>query len=290
VCIGVSAVTARVRAVALTPLEMIVGDDGLPVTKVGPWTREKHERLVKYVDITRGVRRKFEKVETTYIELFCGPGRSIIEDNKEIIDGSPILAARTAKESYVPYTKIHIADFEPSYVEAVSIRLRDITRDVHAYIGSAEQTVDNIIPHLDPRGLHFAFLDPYKLDPLPFSVIEKFAAFRRMDRLIHVSVHDFQRNLRRYMRADNGPLDRFAPGWQRAVDFKSPDKAIRAAIFQHWLGLIRSLDMAASEGIELVSGSKNQPLYWLVLVARHDRAHEFWDKIRNVSDQGRLSL
>jgi hypothetical protein len=51
----------------------MVGDDGLPVTKVGAWTLEKHERLVKYVDITRGVRRRFVKTETTYVELFVAP-------------------------------------------------------------------------------------------------------------------------------------------------------------------------------------------------------------------------
>jgi three-Cys-motif partner protein len=124
---------------------------------------------------------------------------------------------------------------------------------------------------------------------LPFSVIEKLAKFEHMDMLIHVSIHDFQRNLRIYMEERGGPLDRFAPGWRDAVSGQDTDKAVRLKIFQHWLNLIRSLDMAASEG-ELVSGSNNQPLYWLVLVARHPRAHEFWGKIRNVSDQCRLDL
>ena len=111
-----------------------------------------------------------------------------------------------------------------------------------------------------------------------------------MDMLIHVSIQDWQRNLRRYMDENPGPLDRFAPGWRNAVNPEESDSNIRIAIFKHWLGLIRSLNMKASEGIELVTGSKNQPLYWLVLVARHNRAHEFWEKIRNISTQGRLPL
>ena len=102
--------------------DVLRGDDGLPVTKVGTWTQEKHERLVKYVDITQGVRGMFARTETTYIELFCGPGRSIIEDIGETIDGSPILAARTAKESDMPYTDIHLADADPTYVDAVCKR------------------------------------------------------------------------------------------------------------------------------------------------------------------------
>lgn len=33
-------------------------DDGLPISEVGVWTLEKHERLRRYVDISRGVRKK----------------------------------------------------------------------------------------------------------------------------------------------------------------------------------------------------------------------------------------
>jgi three-Cys-motif partner protein len=267
--------------------DVVIADDGLPATKVGAWTREKHERLLKYVGITRDVRRKFGN--RTYIELFCGPGRSVIEDRTEFIEGSPILAARAAKESLVPYTEIHVADSDPIFIDAVVKRLPQDVGRVCPHTGLAEQTVDEIVSRIDPYGLHFAFLDPYKLDPLPFSVIEKLAKFEHMDMLIHVSIHDFQRNLRNYMKERGGPLDRFAPGWRDAISGQDVDRNIRLKIFQHWLDLIRSLDMAASEG-ELVSGSNNQPLYWLVLVARHPLAHEFWDKIRNVSDQRRLDL
>jgi three-Cys-motif partner protein len=136
--------------------------------------------------------------------------------------------------------------------------------------------------------LHFAFLDPFKLDPLPFSIIATLANFKRMDMLIHVSIHDLQRNLRTYM--EDGTLDRFAPGWRDIVNPQSPGKNVRIGIFQHWLGLIRNLDMAPSEGIEIVTGTNRQPLYWLVLVARHQLAHKFWDAIRNVTPQGRLGL
>jgi three-Cys-motif partner protein len=271
-------------------VDVVLGSDGLPITKVGGWTIEKHERLVRYVTITRAVRRMFTKTETTYIELFCGPGRSVIEEIGEIVDGSPVLATRTAKDGECPYTDIHLADFEAVFAEAACKRLPSNVGRVHHYIGTAENTVDQIVKNLNPAGLHFAFLDPYKLDPLPFLIIEKLAKLKRMDILIHVSVQDFQRNLRRYMEEKGGPLDRFAPGWRSVTNDQEADRKLRIAIFQHWLSLIRALDMAPSEGIERVVGSKRQPLYWLVLVSRHSRAQEFWEKIRNVSPQGRLNL
>jgi three-Cys-motif partner protein len=111
-----------------------------------------------------------------------------------------------------------------------------------------------------------------------------------MDLLIHVSVQDLNRNLRRYAEDQNGPIDRIAPGWRGAVNLSQSDKQVRIAILDHWLKLIRGLDMQPSQGFELVSGPNNQPLYWLVLVARHSLAGEFWDKIRNVTPQGRLDL
>ena len=37
----------------------MLDNDGLPLDEVGPWSKEKHERLRKYVDITRATRRKW---------------------------------------------------------------------------------------------------------------------------------------------------------------------------------------------------------------------------------------
>jgi three-Cys-motif partner protein len=274
------------------PKNVETGEDGLPRTIVGEWTREKHERLVKYVDITRAVRRKWRSWgrETTYIELFCGPGQSRIKRTRRPIEGSPIRTTRTAKQGGVPYTSVYLADFDETFVDAVIKRMPKDAGKVHPYVGRAETTVDQIVKDLDPKGLHFAFLDPYKLDPLPFSIIEKLAKLKRMDMLIHVSIQDFQRNLRRYMRQEGGPLDRFAPGWRKVVNRSDSERNIRIAIFKHWLGLIRKLDMDHSKGseIEKVVGRKRQPLYWLVLVARHRLPHKFWNEIRSVSDQGEL--
>jgi hypothetical protein len=56
-----------------------------------------------------------------------------------------------------------------------------------AYVGAAELTAREIVERLNPYGLHFAFLDPYNLDDLPFTVIESFSRLKRIDMLIHVS-------------------------------------------------------------------------------------------------------
>jgi len=270
--------------------------DNLPVSEVGEWAVEKHERLRRYVTITSGVRKKFltpmqpgfMSPGASYIDLFCGPGRSRIRDTDRVIDGSPLVAASAAAQSGTPFSKIMLADREPSLLQAARGRLEARGFEADTFEGAATQTAEAIVRVLDPNGLHFAFLDPFNLGDLPFTVLQQFAFLRRMDMLIHVSVQDLQRNLRRNIDREGSALDRFAPGWRKRVDVGARDDVIRTAIFDHWLKLIHALDMQPSQGVELVSGEKNQRLYWLVLVARHERAGQLWDKIRNISKQRRL--
>ncbi len=68
------------------------------------------------------------------------------------------------------------------------------------------------------------------------------------------------------------------------------DDVVRGKILQHWLALIRECDMQAAEGVEEVTGSKNQHLYWLVFVARHNLAIKFWEEIRSVTNQKLLGF
>jgi three-Cys-motif partner protein len=144
-----------------------------------------------------------------------------------------------------------------------------------------------VIYALNPAGLHFAFLDPYNLESLPFSIIQKLAKLNRMDMLIHVSIFDLQRNLRRYL-SDGKILDSFMPGWRNAVDMNRGDQAVRTDLLRHWLGLIKGLGTTPADGIELVSATGGQRLNWLVFVSAHPLGRKLWDDISNVNDQGRL--
>lgn len=272
---------------------MIVDDDGLPLDEVGPWVKEKHERLRKYVDITRATRRKWVKGSggATYIDLFCGSGRSIIRDTREKIDGSPLVAFKTARDGGVPFSQIYIADQAEERCRAAVRRIVSAGGTCVSESGPAHQTIDRIMRRLNPFGLHFAFLDPYNLQDLHFSIIEALSKLRHIEMMIHVSAQDLQRNLHSYTRPRDSRLELFAPGWRNAVSLDQSQQATRAAILQYWISTIEDLGVPAAEHAELVTGTaKNQRLYWLVFVGRHKLARDFWDKIRNVSGQGDLPL
>lgn len=266
-------------------------EDGLPLACVGSWAEEKHARVRKYVDISRAARRKYLTGSgATFIELFCGPGRARIRDTTRIVDGSTLVAAKEAQATGTMFTEMHIADANASFVETTRKRLARLGVQARTYVGRSEDTVREIAQQLRKDGLHLAFLDPFDLKSLPFEVVKCLAGFKRMDMIIHVSLMDLQRNLEPYIKNQPSPLDIFAPGWRTVIVPMNPIATIRRGIFDYWLNLIRNEDMQPSQGVEKVTGSRNQPLYWLVFVARHELAMKFWEEIRNVSDQQQLDF
>lgn len=261
--------------------------DGLPASDVGIWTLEKHERLRKYIDSARAARRKFRA--RTYVDLYCGPGRSRIRETGDFVDGSPLVAWEAGARHGVQFTEFLLADSDPDYLDAARRRLESRGASVRTFAGEAESIVDQVIASLDTNGLHLAFLDPFRLGDLPFSVIERLAGVKRMDLLVHVSAMDLKRDLHNYLRSD-GPkhLDRFAPGWRTHVDPAQRAELVRLAIFEHWKTLLKRLGTSANECVEAVENSKSAELYWLVFVARHNLAHKLWRDIANVTPQRRL--
>lgn len=276
----------------------VPADDGLPVSEVGAWTRDKHVLLRRYVGISAGVRAGFigpGKAGATYIDLFCGPGYCRVRDAEGVLPGSALVAALAAAERKRPFSAIHIGDADPRFPEATRRRLLagGITSPVRTYSGNAADVARQVARNLNPHALHLVFLDPFSLGALSMPIIEAFAPFKRVDLLMHVSAMDLQRNLEQAIASDEShQFDSFAPGWRDHVDQKAPAHTVRRRIIEYWIGRVQALGFSVFEGdqFELVRGSKNQPLYWLALAAKNEKASEFWDKIRHVDPQQGLGF
>lgn len=262
-------------------------DDGLKREIVGDWCTEKHQRLRHYVSITRDTRKKYASNNPAYIDLYCATGRARIRETGEVVDGSAIVAATETTGKH-GFSDIHIGDLNAEHLEACVARLKaaGTTQPIHAEQGTAEETAKRVVKKLNPYGLHLAFLDPYNLEALPFSVIETLGKLNRMDLIIHISENDLQRNVigkREYFR-----LDSFCPGWEGSVDPTQPNHVIKRQILEHWKRRLASIGYTVSDNIERITGNQNQPLYWLVLAARNDLASRFWSHISNTTPQRRL--
>jgi len=270
---------------------LIDPSDEMLAEVVGEWVvKEKHPRLVKYIGASSAARKGFsDPGRASFVDLFCGPDRVTIKGSNKFYDGGIVAACRQARGSGAPFNVVHIGDKNSDLVDICTQRLRNLGENVIPHYGPAEKTVVEVASALDCYGLHLAYLDPYNLETLPYSVIELLSGLKRMDMLVHVSTQDLQRNLGRYITAETSPLDSFAPNWREAVtNMSMPNDAMRAEIIQHWLGLLRRLDMTPSEAFALVTGSKGQRLYWLMFVSRHPLPDKLWNSVRNLNKQGEL--
>jgi three-Cys-motif partner protein len=265
--------------------------DGLIVGEVGQWAKEKHDRLRRYIDASRGARAKFLPPKGTagasYIELYSGAGRSVIKDTNQFIEGSAVVAFNAGRASGSSFSEMHLSDLEAQNSAALVQRIKALGGAPTSYVGAANVVVDQVMSAINPYGLHLAFLDPFNLAQLPFSIIEKMLRVKRMDMIIHVSVQDLQRNFDTHSRVGQS-LDIFAPGWRDAVNVNQATAALRAAFVEYWLEMIRALGTRPATGKPLIVGEKNQRLYWLVFLSSNPLGHELWNDVQNLTGQGSL--
>lgn len=273
--------------------KLIDGDDGLPVEEVGVWAKEKHEYLCRYIDISRSARAKYlgpRKAGATYIDLFCGPGRCKVRDSDEWIDGGVVAAWKKSQEGGSPFSQIYICDLDIQRREAAAIRLRKLGAPVIEIDGAAVDVVKQVIVQLNAYGLHFAFLDPFDLAALNFDIIVALSALKRIDMLVHISQMDLQRNVVTYATTDNSPFDTFAPGWREKVSIAQGQQNLRQQIFKYWRDSVAELGVWPSTDMRLLTGSNNQPLYWLLMAAKHPLPHKFWTTASNIEGQSTFNF
>lgn len=273
--------------------KIIDGDDGLPAEEVGYWVEDKHNCLCRYVDISRGPRSGWigpGKAGATYIDLFCGAGRCRIKETGKWIDGGAVAAWKKSVEGGAPFTQVLVGDLDEQRRSAAVERLRRLGAPVKEFAGPAVDVAKQVVSFVNPHGLHFTFLDPYNLEALNFQILQSLSKLRRIDILIHLSQMDLQRNLVANAVSEESAFDSLAPGWRDKVDIVRGQQEVRQQVFEYWRGLVASLGVDTSTEMRLIRGSKNQPLYWLLLAAKHDLAHRFWATAANVEGQGKFDF
>lgn len=76
---------------------------------------------------------------------------------KQIIDGSPIVAFKAARDSGHRFSEMHL---DPQNSSALAQRIKALGRVATSYVGDANVVVDQVMNAINPYGLHLAFLDP----------------------------------------------------------------------------------------------------------------------------------
>ena len=251
---------------------------------VKEWARSKYRIVDHYVEICRAVRARHGG--GCYIELFSGPGRVGIRNDSTSTEGSPLVAWNRSKHPVKgraqPFTRCFFADADAANVEVLKARSLALNIPADVFHGEAEKTIDEVVQRLPSNGFHFAFLDPFNIQTLPISIIEKLAKWERMDILVHFSVMDVVRNMGLNLTGANDNLESFAPNWRRTV--KEGLDETRRRYFEHWTALATRLGKQVV-GHPLPVKHKGKQLYWLVLLSRHPLAAKFWDEIKPADPQ-----
>jgi three-Cys-motif partner protein len=263
--------------------------DGLPALEAQEWAEEKHGYVRRYLGISSEARRKFLKAggKATYTELFAGPGRLFLKGTDHFFDGSPLVAWKESQRTATEFIEVHMCDEQAAFCKIVDQRLTALGAKVKTHPLKADAAARRVARLLEHTAINVAFLDPFNLGDLPFTIIETFSQLRRIDLIVHVSAMDLIRQLPGALAGQLTTLDNFAPGWRQALGASTNDEEARGKFIEYWLQKTRGLGFQDARIWKLIKGPTNQPLYWLVLIAKHPLAAQFWDEV-NKPDQGAL--
>jgi three-Cys-motif partner protein len=260
--------------------------DGLPVLEVGPWTAEKHDYLRRYITATKAARSHFLPPagpgRAAFIDLFAGPGRAQVRRRKEIIDGSPLIAARHRD---APFTDILLCELEPANAAALRRRLEGDAR-VQVFVGDCNVEIDRIAAAIPSHGLNLALIDPFGVTPLHFETLARLAHFERMDILLHFPTNDLVRNLRQHAERITAFLG--TDGWKRRVT--GPKDVLKLLEVLREQLLPFGYQKAQVRYEPLLKNTRNAPLYHLVLVAKHGLADKIWQSVIRTEGSGQKRL
>lgn len=264
--------------------EFVVGFDGQLVLKGGPWAKDKLFHIKRYCDIfNAGMKNKWPI--RTYIDLFAGPGRCLIETTKEEIDGSSLIALSCK----VPFTHYFFNDIQPTVIESLQARAKSFDcAAINYFSRDCNEIIDELVQKLPLGSLDFCFVDPTNWQ-INFDSIRRLTERRQMDLAITFHVGAMKRV------ANEPPRDLldFFPdsSWQQEYDGASKMRRStgRVLLDAYERGL-RDLGYGDMKDYVLETNSKHVPLYHLIFASKNPKGAEFWDKIAGRSETGQMRM
>ncbi|CAM5423546.1 three-Cys-motif partner protein TcmP [Eoetvoesiella caeni] len=246
---------------------------------VGRWVAEqKHAYLSNYIVGTREARKKFK--QRVLIDPFCGPGRIRVEGELFTREGGSVTAYRAAATSEAPFTQVLIGDVDSTRAQANQLRLEAMGAQVQAYYGFANDTVEEMARSVPFGSLALAYIDPYNLEHLSFSIIERLAKLKYVDFAVHFSLMDLTRNIDMELNPQRNRFDHALPGWREAVSGQPLSKAsLPGWFFRRWCQTIEKLGFTVNGHMPLITDGKGRSIYRLVFFSRHPLADRIWGDI-----------
>ena len=253
-------------------------------TGVGNWVPfEKHRLLSEYLNASRFAWKKWKS--RVFIDPFSGPGRIQVAGESFTRDGGAVVAWRSLANE-APFTNMFVGDLNTERVTACARRLQALKATVRSFPGPAVQTVKKMVAAIPPRSLCMAYIDPYNLELLSFSILETLAKLRRVDLAINFCTMDLQRNAELEFDPGRARFDEVAPGWRQSPTVLSASKQnVKLVFFNYWCHLVRGLNFNHSREMPLVRNNQGHAIYRMVFFARHEFPTGIWSDVARGPNQ-----
>jgi three-Cys-motif partner protein len=174
---------------------------------------------------------------------------------------------------------MYVGDLVPERAQACESRLRALGASVTSFAGPAVETVKDMVLSVPPGSLCMAFIDPYNLERLAFSIIRELAKLT-VDLAINFSTMDLQRNAELEFDPNRARFDDTAPGWRQHPSVLSASKQnVKLAFFNYWCSLVQGLGFQHSQEMPLVYNDHSRPIYRMVFFARHKLPTRIWGDV-----------
>ena len=244
--------------------------DDLIVRPSGHWIKQKHFYLRRYIDIfTRGMKNKW-RGNLTFVDLFAGPGRCLIEKTNEDVEGSPLISLQYGFRKYI------FIEEKQELLKALEQRCKKSPNfsKIIFLQGDCNARIEKIIQKIDSSSLNLVFADPTGLD-LHFDTVKELISSRKVDLLLNIQFGmDVVRNFSLYkQKGDNSKLGLFLG---REVDWSKlskPRDVIR--LYKHLFHNILQKAVA---------------MYFLLFASGNPKGLDFWRKITARSYSGQLEF
>lgn len=264
-----------------------VTSDGLPARGSGAWVLDKKDYVERYLGIfTKGVSNKWGG-KLAYVDLFSGPGKNLIRDTGEEVDGSPLLALKC---DFARYVFVDV----PEVLATLRTRLREHPKFacISFVEGDCNIVIDALLKHLPADHLTLAFIDPTGLQ-IRFDTIRRLVHNRKVDLLMTIQFGmGIQMNFHQYIKSEGDALTAFLGNndWRTDVEEAGTVSQAGKRILKKYMAQLRTLGYLETNDLEIVRNDQNTPLYFVVMASRHELGNKFWREVTKIAPSGQRTM
>jgi three-Cys-motif partner protein len=260
-----------------------IASDGLPARPSGAWVLDKKDYVERYLAIfTKGVSSKWGG-KLAYVDFFAGPGKNIIRETGEEVDGSPLLAL---ERDFGRYVFVDV----PEILVTLRMRLRNHPKlqRISFIEGDCNLVIDDVLKALPANHLTLAFIDPTGLQ-IRFDTIRRLVQNRKIDLLMTIQFGmGIQMNLPQYIKSQGEALTGFLGNTEWRNDVEKAGTVFQAGrrILDRYMAQLRTLGYLDTKDREIVRNDQNMLLYFVVMASRHALGEKFWREVTKIAPSG----